>query len=213
MAPVYQSEICLPSQRGWLLCCQLTCLLVGILLSYWINYGMYYLSGGFTWRFPLAFQIVFALYMLAVTPWLPETPRWLILHEPTPERGLLVLSKLRNKAIDDPAVQKEKDDIVRATALEAEAEGSWGDLFRDNNCSGHKRFLLAAGSQFMQQTSGINIVTYYAPTIFQSTLGMSQERSLLVGGFLQVWYLLASFLTVSLACTTSGTPLLSHAPS
>lgn len=178
-------------------------------MAYWINYGMYFLSGDFTWRFPLAIQIVFALYMLAVTPWLPETPRWLILHEETPDRGLLVLSKLRNKDMDDPTVQKEKDEIVRAVALEAEAEGSWSDLFRDNNCSGHKRFILAAGSQFMQQTSGINIVTYYAPTIFQSTLGMSQERSLLVGGFLQVWYLLASFLTVSFHTHAGDFPPLS----
>lgn len=179
------------------MCCQLTCLLVGILLSYWINYGMYFLNGHFTWRFPLLVQIVFALYMLAVTPWLPETPRWLMYHESTPDRGLLVLAKLRNKPMDDPEVQKEKNEIMKAISLEAEAEGSWGDVFRDNNCQGNKRFFLAVGIQFMQQTTGINIVTYYAPTIFQQTLGMSQERSLFIGGFLQVWYLLASFLTVN----------------
>jgi hypothetical protein len=43
---------------------------------------------------------------------------------------------------------------------------------------------------------GINIVSYYAPTIFQQSLGMTQERALFVGGFLQIWYILASFLTV-----------------
>jgi hypothetical protein len=39
-------------------------------------------------------------------------------------------------------------------------------------------------------------VTYYAPTLFQKSLGMSQERSLLLGCFLQLFYIIASFLTV-----------------
>ena len=43
---------------------------------------------------------------------------------------------------------------------------------------------------------GINIVTYYAPTLFQTSLGMSQHLALLLGALLQVWYLGASFVTV-----------------
>lgn len=38
---------------------------------------------------------------------------------------------------------------------------------------------------------GINIVTYYAPTLFQNSLGMSQEKSLLLGCFLQLFNLIA----------------------
>lgn len=48
----------------------------------------------------------------------------------------------------------------------------------------------------MRNFEGINIVTYYAPTLFKDSLGMSQERALFVGCFLQVWYIIASFLTV-----------------
>lgn len=182
---------------------------------------MYFTSGDITWRFPLLFQIVFGLYIIAVTVWLPETPRWLMYHEEKHDRGLLVLSKLRNKPIDDPDVQQEKDEILHAISLESEAEASWMDLFRDNGYSGWKRFALAVGIQFMQQvsgslskslrlinfayplliprlhqTSGINIVSYYSTTIFEEYLGMSAERALLVGGCLQIWYLCASFLTV-----------------
>ena len=180
-----------------MLACHLSTLLLGLLLAYWINYAFYFHPGGLQWRFPLLFQIVFALYIIAVTIFLPDTPRWLIFHETTPDRGLSVLSKLRNKPADHPEVQKEKDDILYAISVESEAEGSWSDLIKDGGYSGHKRFALAVGIQFMQQTSGINIITYYAPTIFQDVLGMSQERALFVGGFLQVWYILASFLTVS----------------
>ena len=42
---------------------------------------------------------------------------------------------------------------------------------------------------------GINIVTYYAPTLFQASLNFSAQMALLMGCFLQVWYILASFVT------------------
>ncbi|KAK4196987.1 hypothetical protein QBC40DRAFT_334610 [Triangularia verruculosa] len=47
----------------------------------------------------------------------------------------------------------------------------------------------------MQQMTGINIVTYYAPTLYKTGLGMSEEKALLLGGFTQIWYVLASFVT------------------
>lgn len=42
---------------------------------------------------------------------------------------------------------------------------------------------------------GINIVTYYAPTLFQSSLNFSASMALLMGCFLQLWYIFASFVT------------------
>jgi hypothetical protein len=58
--------------------------------------------------------------------------------------------------------------------------------------------------------SGINIVTYYAPTLFQDSLGMSQERSLLLGCFLQLFYILASFVTVRQPQDSSGVCVLTY---
>lgn len=170
-------------------------MLGGLLLAYIINYGMYFDHGNVQWRFPLLFQLVFAAYILIVTPWLPDTPRWLMRHEASPERGQLVLSKLRNRPMDDPIVRDESNAILRAIEIESKEEGSWMDLFRDNGIAADKRFYLALGIQFMQQMSGINIVTYYAPTLFQTSLGMGGRMSLLMGLLLQVWYFLASFLT------------------
>ncbi|KAH0828152.1 putative sugar transporter [Lanmaoa asiatica] len=112
-----------------------------------------------------------------------------------PDRGTTVLAKLRGVSSDHPVVQHERAEILNAIALEAKEKGSWSDLFKDHGIRGNKRFYLALGIQFMQQMTGINIVTYYAPTLFQQSLGMTQERSLFVGCFLQVWYIIASFVT------------------
>ncbi|KAH9926349.1 general substrate transporter [Amylocystis lapponica] len=195
VTPVYQSEISLPQHRGWQVCCQLTSMLGGLMLAYWINYGLFFYHSSLQWRFPLLFQIVFAVYVIAVTAFLPESPRWLMGHDATPARGELVLAKLRKLPMEHAVVQKEKTEIMDALALESKEEGSWGDLFKDNGINGNKRFYLALGIQFMQQLTGINIVTYYAPTLFQESLGMTQEMSLFLGCFVQLWYLIASFLT------------------
>ncbi|KAK3680832.1 general substrate transporter [Podospora appendiculata] len=195
VTPVYQSEISAHEQRGWHVCCQLSTMLAGLLLAYCMNYGFYFYPGSVQWRFPLAFQCVFAVYMLAVTPLLPDTPRWLMNHDGAPERGRAVLAQLRGKGEGDFAVQRETEEIMEAISLENKEQGTWGDLFRSNGVSADKRFYLAVGIQFMQQMTGINIITYYAPTLYTTSMGMSLERALLLGCFTQLWYLLASFVT------------------
>ncbi len=170
-------------------------MLFGLMLAYWINYGFYFHSSSVQWRFPLLFQCVFAVYILIVTAFLPDTPRWLMRHDPTPERGLAVLSRLRSRPASHQSVQTEKNEILAAIGIESKEEGTWGDLFKSNGMAANKRFYLALGIQFMQQMTGINIVTYYAPTLYQTSLGMSQEMALFLGCFTQLWYVLASFLT------------------
>jgi MFS family permease len=154
VTPVYQSEISAAAQRGWQVCCQLTTLLFGLMLAYWINYGVYFINSAFQWRFPLLFQCVFAVYILALTIWLPDTPRWLMRHDRSEVRGLAVLAKLRGLEPGHTRIQREKDDIMEAIAIESKEEGTWGDLFRDNGIAAHKRFYLALGIQFMQQMTG-----------------------------------------------------------
>lgn len=150
VTPVYQSEISSAAQRGWQVCCQLTTMLVGLMLAYWINYGFFFYNSSVQWRFPLAFQCVFAVYIVVVTAFLPDTPRWLMRHDESPERGLRVLASLRGKAIDHPEVQNEKNQILTALSVEIEEGGAWSDLFRSNGTQAHKRFYLALGVQFMQ---------------------------------------------------------------
>lgn len=136
------------------MCCQLTTMLFGLMLAYWINYGFYYQHSSVQWRFPLAFQAVFAVYCIAVTSFLPDTPRWLLRYNSSPEKGTAVLARLRGRPTNHPIVQREKDDILDAIEIESREEGSWLDLFRGGGIAANKRFYLALGIQFMQQMSG-----------------------------------------------------------
>jgi sugar porter (SP) family MFS transporter len=194
VAPVYQAEVSAVGERGWLVCCQLTTMLVGLGLAYWVDYSFYFRSGETQWRVPLGMQCVFALYVLVVGVWLPDTPRWLM-RRGRKARGRLVLARLRGRAVDDLEVKSEADEIEAAIQTESKCLGGWKDLFKDNGVRADKRFYLAVGIQFMQQCSGINIVTYYASTLYKETLGMEQEEAMLLGCWTQMWYILASLLT------------------
>lgn len=60
---------------------------MGYTLSAWIGFGCYFVSASgsdssFAWRFPLAFQAVPAMLLLACSPWLPFSPRWLVSRFP-----------------------------------------------------------------------------------------------------------------------------------
>jgi len=112
-----------------------------------------------------------------------------------PDAGIDVLSRLRTLPPTAPSVLAETSAIQTAIDLEGTNAGAWSDLFSSNGMSAHKRFYLALGIQFMQQLTGINIVTYYAPTLYQTSLGMSAEQALYLGCWTQVWYVAASFLT------------------
>lgn len=129
-------------------------MLFGLMLAYWINYGFFYQRSSAQWRFPLAFQMVFAVYCICVTIFLPDTPRWLLRYSASPEKGTALLARLRDKSVDHPAVQREKNDIIEAIEIESREEGSWLDLFRGAGIAANKRFYLALRIQFMQQMSG-----------------------------------------------------------
>lgn len=45
------------------------------MISYWIDFAFSFIDSEVAWRFPIAFQLVFALVILAFILELPESPR------------------------------------------------------------------------------------------------------------------------------------------
>jgi len=86
-------------------------------------------------------------------------------------RALEVLAALSDLPEDDPAVQDEFK-AVKDTVFEM-AQGSFSDSFKTNRNRNLHRTILAYVNQMFQQISGINIITYYAATIFHNNIGMS----------------------------------------
>jgi predicted MFS family arabinose efflux permease len=106
----------------------------------------------------------------------------------------------QNTANEDvqEVVRVEMEEIQHA--IHEEREASEGSSYRAMFKNGKQKFLyrtmLGIGGQFMQQLSGINLITYYAPTIFQSSVGLSHNLSLLLAGFNGVAYFFSSLIPI-----------------
>lgn len=85
-------------------------------------------------------------------------------------------------------------------AINEERKAASSSSFRSLLKNGEQKFfyrtMLGIGGQFMQQLSGINLITYYAPVIFQQSVGLSHNLSLLLAGFNGIAYWLSSMVPI-----------------
>lgn len=160
--PMWQSETCKPSLRGKLVAIQLTFLVFGFVLTNWMNFGFTYMPNNpVSWRFPLGFQSALAIGTACLLPILAESPRWLCLKDRQQE-AQVVLSRLVAKPVDDPEVQDLLHIMVTTIARErAEGQITWREVFHNGSQQTFRRILLGAGTSFMQQMGGVNVVAYY----------------------------------------------------
>lgn len=128
---------------------------------------MSFVANSSQFRFPLALQCFFAVVTFAGILFLPESPRWLIAHDRHDEaRKFLwaVHKDARTIEPDDERISAQLHDIQ--AAIHEEREAAQGSSYRILLKNGDQKFflrtLLGVGGQFMQQLSGINLITYYA---------------------------------------------------
>lgn len=151
-------------------------------LANWINYALFFRGGAFQWRFPLAFQLVFAMISIPIMIFLPETPRWLMLRGRSAE-ALQVIARLEGKdvSVTDTAVVDTHRSIQVTIEDERRARAPVRDVlrFRDET-QNLRRLLLSCGTQLMQQFSGVNALGYYLPTLLQESVGFDEQKSRLL---------------------------------
>ncbi|KAF8134677.1 general substrate transporter [Mycena galopus ATCC 62051] len=183
--PVYQSETVSGKIRGALVCLNSTVTIVGLVIAYWLDYGMSFHSGPAQWRFPIGFQAVFALCLLLQCMVLPDSPRWLIAHGRT-EEGARAIAMLEDcDSIDHPDVVRVQKEIEHSLSIE-----SAGGPFK------YKELLEGGpvGNFGVSQFTGANMINYLAPVVYQNTMGLSRNLSLILGGCTAITYMLASFI-------------------
>ncbi|MCJ1232343.1 hypothetical protein MMC14_000295 [Varicellaria rhodocarpa] len=199
-APVWQSETSTVRWRGKLVVIEMILNIAGFSLSNWMTYGFSYLHGPISWRFPLAFQLIFMIILFSTVPWLPESPRWLIAHEYEDE-AFQILADLEDKGVDDPFILTQHKEIVFAIQYERDNNVGWLDLLlgRTGASGGTctlRRLILGAGTQAMQQLAGINVTSYYLPTVLINSVGLDNKLARLLAACNSVSYLLFSLIAI-----------------
>ncbi|BGP58428.1 hypothetical protein JCM8202v2_006097 [Rhodotorula sphaerocarpa] len=195
--PVYQSEISPAENRGKLACIEFTGNITGYAFSVWLDYFCSYITSDLSWRLPLLMQSVIGAVLAIGTLFLPESPRWLIDTEQD-EEGMGVLADLHGDGDpEDERAQEEFREIKEGVLAEREfGDRSYTAMWRRYR----GRVLIACSAQLFAQFNGINVISYYAPLVFESAGWIGRDAILMTGvnaliyvlSTVPTWYLVDS---------------------
>ncbi|WYZ37066.1 hypothetical protein EsH8_II_000572 [Colletotrichum jinshuiense] len=176
--PMYASELSEAKYRGVLSGLLQWMLSWGFLVAQWLGYGCSFSDTQFSWRFPLAFQAVPGVILVAGVYFLQESPRWLMERD-RHEDARNSLNKLRS-GLDEETIDLEFREI-RDVILADRALGdiSWKSII--TKPSWRRRLILGCGVQAFGPLSGINVINYYGPRIYE-ILGIDTRTSLMIIG-------------------------------
>jgi sugar porter (SP) family MFS transporter len=189
--PVWQSECSRAHNRGFLVCFEGAIIAVGTFVAYWIDFGLSYVDSSVQWRFPVAFQILFAILVSVGAMMLPESPRWFVMRGHDKE-ALEVLAHLNDSSIDAEDVLTDFN-LMKADLKASEGnKASWRELFKFGKTQEFQRMMIGCSGQFFQQFTGCNAAIYYSTLLFEQNLHMKHRLSLILGGVFATVYALAT---------------------
>jgi len=177
IVPIYQSEISPASHRGLLGSVEFTGNIIGYASSVWIDYACSYLESDWSWRVPLSVQCIGGIVLAIGSFVTPESPRFLVDTDQEVE-GLAVIADFQGKALDDELVLAEYKEIRDAVLADrAVGDRSYKALWRRYKA----RVMIAMSSQMFAQLNGINVISYYAPLVFEQAGWIGRDAILMTG--------------------------------
>ncbi|MFN3067002.1 sugar porter family MFS transporter [Serratia sp. J2] len=185
-APLYLSEIAPERIRGSMISMYQLMITIGILGAYLSDTAFSY-SG--SWRWMLGIITLPALLLFVGVFFLPRSPRWLASRGRDAE-ARKVLEMLRDTTEQAKA---ELDEIRESLKIK---QSGWA-LFKDNK-NFRRAVYLGVLLQVMQQFTGMNVIMYYAPKIFDLAGFASTAQQMWGTVIVGLVNVLATFIAIGL---------------
>lgn len=194
IVPVYQSEISPPHNRGKLACIEFSGNIIGYTTSVWVDYGCGFIKSNMSWRIPLFMQCVMGALLALGSLIIVESPRFVtvlpcalyllthrrwLLDTDQDEEGMVVIANLYGGGdLHSVDARDEYKEIKMSVLLQRqEGERTYADMFRRYRT----RVLIAMSAQALAQLNGINVISYYAPYVFESAGWVGHDAILMTG--------------------------------
>ena len=190
LSPMYIAEIAPPKVRGNLVSWNQFAIVFGMLVIYFVNYGITRAGSGDAWHNTIGWRYMFlsgaipAVAFLLLLFLATETPRYLMLKD-NEAQARRVLARLTTREEGE----KEIADIRASLAAHHSVR-----LFS----FGPRPIFIGVALAIFQQFIGINVVLYYGPEIFKSA-GFSTNASLfqtIIVGAVNVVFTVLAIATV-----------------
>ncbi|MDP4282051.1 MAG: sugar porter family MFS transporter [Bacteroidota bacterium] len=166
LSPMYISEISPARMRGRLVALSQLAIVTGILVAFFSNYLLVN-TGENNWRWMLMAGAVPAIILFVLLFFVTQSPRWLVMKGRV-EEAKEIIGKL------DPFMDKDAEikDIVASIDQDALSRNVF--LFRKPYL---RLVLIGIAVGMFNQFTGINVILYYAPSIFREA-GFSNDAAL-----------------------------------
>lgn len=192
VSPTYIAEVTPTSVRGRMVSVHQLAITLGLMVVFFVNYfiagvGDQAWDAAYGWRWMFGSESLPALGLIILAAIVPESPRWLTAQGRT-EEARDVLTRVGGKG----HAERELPQIQEAVQWE---EGSAAELLRPG-----VRIAVTIGVvlAILQQVTGINVIMYYGPEVFENT-GIEHNSALLwqsLVGFVNMSFTMVAILTV-----------------
>ncbi|PHN94058.1 MFS transporter [Maribacter sp. 6B07] len=183
LASMYIGEIAPPKLRGKLVSMTQINIVVGLSTAYFINYIILQavgVNGGWaeswgvtehTWRWMLASEILPALVWLVLLFFIPESPAWLVYNSRIADAKRTLMKIIPSNEIDE-YIQETLNGLGKAD----EKRSMWAQLREIFSRPMRNILIIATTIAIVQQSTGINAILFYAPTVFEQ-LGLGTDAA------------------------------------
>ena len=204
VVPVYLGEVAPPTLRGALGTLTQFALVIGILVSIVFSIPLLNVE---TWRFQFAVTPILAVVQLLISPFLLESPRWLVGRNRNSKYARVVIKRLRGLRSEEEVEYEAQNYIYAHDQFKTQYSSAHSmEAYWDLLTNPQVRLLLVSAIllQMAQQLCGINAVFYYSSSFFGGTLHDPRMGSAIVA----LVNVVATYVALKLMDTTARRTLL-----